>query len=77
MECKGKYALNGLFCIDIKVEPYWNVKCKQLARYCAVLHIKVEPYWNVKNQEEMDEGIENLIKVEPYWNVKVRESNVF
>ena len=26
VECKGKYALNGLFCIDVLIETLWNVK---------------------------------------------------
>ena len=34
--------------VNIKVEPYWNVKLlKKQARW-MFSKIKVEPYWNVK-----------------------------
>ena len=39
VECKGKYALNGLFCIDVLIETSWNVKKIMLAAsFASILY---------------------------------------
>ena len=48
--------------LQIKVEPYWNVKITATTVFGNGQVIKVEPYWNVKNYWDEQKGIGHQLK---------------